>query len=201
MSEAELMQSAVAGDVAALSELLRQHAPLVRNQLSIDSKWQSAIDADDVIQVTLLEAFLRIDSFSPTGAGSFYRWLSRIADNNLRDAIKGLERLKRPPPAVQAARGADESCVDLIALLGVTSTTPSRVVGQKEARTALHAALAALPEDYQSVVRLYDLEGRSIADVAQAIGRSPGAVHMLRARAHARLTEIMSPAEFWSTIA
>ena len=51
----------------------------------------------------------------------------------------------------------------------------------------LNAALNTLPADYRTAVRLYDLEGRPVAEVAGTMGRSAGAVHMLRARAHERL--------------
>ena len=43
------------------------------------------------------------------------------------------------------------------------------------------------------MIRLYDLEGRPIAEVAAEMGRSSGAVHMLRARAHDRLRELLGP--------
>ncbi len=38
---------------------------------------------------------------------------------------------------------------------------------------------------------MYDLEGRSVEDVAGALGRTPGAAYMLRARAHRWLREIL----------
>jgi DNA-directed RNA polymerase specialized sigma24 family protein len=46
---------------------------------------------------------------------------------------------------------------------------------------------------------MYDLEGRPVQEVAQALGRSPGAVYMLRARAHRRLSEIMGTASRYVT--
>ncbi len=189
------MQRAVEGDTRALTELLRESAPRLREQLSIDKRWQSVLDVDDVLQVTFLEAFLKISSFVPGGANSFYGWLKRVAENNLRDAIKGLEAAKRPPPAVslQAPAGQD-SAVVLLDLLGYTSATPSRDAAAGEARSAVDRALDALPPDYATVIRLYDLESRAIDEVASAVGRSAGAVHMLRARAHERLADVIGPA-------
>ncbi|TWT45538.1 ECF RNA polymerase sigma-E factor [Phycisphaerae bacterium RAS1] len=196
----ERIARAIAGDTEAASSLLREYAPRLRAQLSIDPRWQSVLDADDVLQVTFLECFLKIKSFQPGGSGAFYGWLRRIAENNLRDAVKGLEAQKRPPPAVQAARGkSDESFVALYDLLRVTSATPSRAVGAGEMAGALERALAALPADYAQIIRAYDLEGRPIAEVAAETKRSPGAIHMLRARAHDRLRELLgSPSDFFS---
>ncbi len=188
------ISKACAGDTAALSDLLREHGPRVRALLSIDPRWQSVLDVDDVLQVSYMEAFLQIASFVPGGDGAFVAWLRRIAENNLRDAIRALEAQKRPPPAVQMRPpSADESAVALLEQLGVTQTTPSRAVAAGEVRSVLDDALARMPQDYARVIRTYDLEGRAIGDVAAQLGRSPGAVHMLRARAHDQLRSLLGP--------
>ena len=190
----ELVSRAIGGDADALSALLAEAAPRLRAEISIDPRWNSVLDADDVLQVTFLEAFLQVQRFQSAGPGAFYGWLRRIADNNLRDAVKGLERLKRPPPVAQmAAPAGGDSVVALFELLGVTTATPSRAAAAHELQSALDAALATLPGDYGVVVRKYDLEGLPIADVAAAVGRSAGAVHMLRARAHNQLAELLGP--------
>lgn len=146
------------------------------------------IDADDVMQVTYMEAFLQIERLSAKDPESFRAWLRRIAQNNLRDAIRELERLKRPHPDRRMHRPAgNDSYVTLIEVLGSSGVTPSRAVAAAEAAAVIQAALTQLPPDYARVITLYDLESLEIADVAEQLGRSPGAVHMLRVRAHDRL--------------
>ena len=44
-------------------------------------------------------------------------------------------------------------------------------------------AVAALPPDHRRVIELYDLEGKSIQEVAEEMGRTQGAIWMLRSRA------------------
>ncbi|MGE3182960.1 MAG: RNA polymerase sigma factor [Phycisphaerae bacterium] len=199
MATAERYQRAIAGDIAELSELLREAAPQLRPQIVINNKWQSVLDVEDVLQVTFVEAFLRIQSFDNVGDGAFLAWLRRIADNNLKDAIKGLERKKRPPPTAQAIHATGDSVVDLFALLGVTTTTPSRVIAKGEMQHSLDAALNELPPDYANVIRLYDLQGLAMAEIATRMQRSPGALHMLRTRGHARLKEIIGVDPFFAT--
>jgi RNA polymerase sigma-70 factor, ECF subfamily len=190
-----LVTRAVSGDVDALAALLYQHGPTIEEKLRIGKAWRAALDASDVMQVTYLEAFLEIGRFDPERAAAFPTWLRRIAENNLRDAIRGLERQKRPPAEQRAELPPHgDSLIGLCALLGATTTTPSRVAARGELQRALQLAVAELPADYALVVRRYDLEGRSIAQVAAELGRSPGAVHMLRARAHERLRELLGPA-------
>lgn len=199
---AELVRRAVAGDENALAGLLRMHGPAVERSLQIGEVYRSMIDTADVMQVTYLEAFLQIDRYDLTKGDQFEAWLRQIAQNNLRDAIRGLERQKQPPPRNRInPANRDESLVDLYDLLGHgTSATPSRDLRRNEVCGFLHRAIDALPERYGQVVRLYDIEGRSIAEVAQAVGKSPGAVHMLRARAHDRLrADIGNSSQFFST--
>lgn len=203
MAEAEdpRIRAAIGGDMAALSGLLREYGPRLREQLSIDKRWQSVLDADDVLQVTYLEAFQKVAGFLPGGPNAFYGWLKRIAENNLRDAIKGLEAAKRPPPALgMNIPASDQSVVQLFDILGVASTTPSRVAAVGELQSALGMALSALPADYAAVIREYDLNGKEIAEVAAILKRTPGAVHMLRARAHDHLKELLGPqSKYFST--
>jgi RNA polymerase sigma-70 factor (ECF subfamily) len=202
MAPDAILDKAMAGDEAALSELLRQAAPELRASLAgkIGKHWQSMLEPDDVLQVTFLEAFLRIRDFKPTGPGSHIAWLRRIAENNLRDAIRGLEADKRPSPRKRLhSPTAEQSFVALVEVLGVNTTTPSRDAAKGEAVGAMMHALRALPADYQKVIRLYDLEGLAAQEVATELGRSLGAMFMLRARAHDRLKdELGSASQFFS---
>lgn len=192
------IRAAVAGDVDAMTELLQEHAPAVERSLSISREWQSVLEPADVMQVTYLEAFSQITRFDPTRREPFRAWLQRIAENNLRDAIRGFERQKRPQPSRRVENPADaDSASDLYALLGVTSTTPSRVATREELVGRLNAALDALPDDYGRVVRLYDLQSLPIAEVSRQMGRSAGAVHMLRARAHEHLRTLLGSETGW----
>lgn len=194
----DLLARAVKTDADALSTLLERYGPQVEQGLRIARSWSSVLEPSDVMQVTYLDAFLQIERFDPTRSEPFSAWLSRIAENNLRDAIRGLERQKRPQPTNRVQpRSSEDGTAELYALLGTTTTTPSRKIRREEADTLLQAAMDALPDDYAHVIRLYDLEGRDIDSVATVLERSAGAVHMLRARAHNRLREILGSVSFY----
>ncbi len=205
---ARLIRKAVEGDESALESLLADAGPAVRTRIAskISSVWKSSLDEDDIMQVTYLEAFLEIERFSLRAGGdgsgnggsgrrAFAAWLTQIAENNLRDAIRGLERAKRPNPKNRvdggSVRGDDN---DLAQIFGMHSLTPSRDAATHEAGNMLEHAIGQLPADYAKVVRLYDLEGKSPEEVASEMGRSAGAVFMLRARAHDRLRRLLGSA-------
>ncbi|USN99902.1 MAG: sigma-70 family RNA polymerase sigma factor [Phycisphaeraceae bacterium] len=192
----ELLDRAQAGEREALIELLEAAAPRVRARIGpkISPHLRSSIDEDDVMQVTYLEVVTRFDTFHGGGSSGFIAWMARLAENNLIDAIRMLEAEKRPNPrnrvGAQAVAG-EESTYALIDLIGVTVTTPSKAAVAGEIREALNNVLAKLPPDYATVIRLYDLKGKPASEVAAELGRSEGAIYMLRARAHDRLRELL----------
>ena len=189
-----LVRAAVDGDRDAVATLLEGVGEALRARLrdKLGARWQSVLDADDVLQVTFLEVFLRVSHFDYRGPGSFEAWLHRMADNNLLDAVRALTAAKRLPPEkrVVLADGG-ESSVALVDAVGFTSGTPSRQAVAAETLVELRKAISQLPRDYERVLTLYDLEGLDVSDVAQRLGRSPGAVYMLRARAMDVLRESM----------
>jgi RNA polymerase sigma-70 factor (ECF subfamily) len=203
--EDALLEAALKGDRGALIQLLEKLGPRVRARITpkISGHHRAAMDEDDVMQVTYLEAVTRLASFRGGGASGFLAWLTRLAENNLVDAIRMLEAEKRPNPKKRVHRARvqpdADSMVALIELVGVTSTAPSSAVTQSEIRRALDVVLARMPPDYAQVIRMYDLQGQPAAAVATEMGRSEGAIYMLRARAHDRLRdELPSESKFFS---
>jgi len=155
-------------------------------------RWRSVLSEDDVMQQTYANAVAKIRQFTSGSESSFARWLETTARRNLSDALKMLAAEKRGGNRRPVRpRTADESLLDLWEVLSSTGTTPSGGASNDEATTTLRRAVDQLPEAYARVVKLYDLEGKPVEEVAAALQRSPGAVFMLRARAHERLHEIM----------
>lgn len=196
-SEEQLILRAADGNESALSILLETFGVQLHAELEarISAPYRGLVGADDVLQVTCLEAFLRIRSFVPGGPGSFLSWLRRIADNNLRDAIRELEREKRCSPVKRVHTGPhEESYVCLLETLAGTTTTLSRAASRQELVGVVDDALRRLPPDYEQVLRLYELEGLSAPEVARRMGRSHGAVRMLLARARECLGQALGSA-------
>lgn len=193
----DLVQRAARGERTALTALLEQHGPGVWESLAgeIPSRWQSVLSREDVMQQTYTDAILDVGRFSATSEEAFSAWLATLARRNLIDAIRMLEAEKRGGGRHRIEPASTgESFVALFETLGGSSRTASREAAVHEAQTAVQHAIEQLPDAYQRVVRMYDLEGCSAEHVASAMQRSTGAVFMLRARAHRRLAEIMGTA-------
>src|SRR5262245_47232337 len=86
MLDAEVFRKAAAGDQDAISHLLHAYGPQARRSLSINPQWQTLVTAEDVMQVTYLEAFMRFGQLQALDAESCTAWLTRVAQNNLKDA-------------------------------------------------------------------------------------------------------------------
>ena len=192
--ERPLLDKAVSGDADALSSLLKKYASGVRASISgqIPAKWQSLLSEDDVMQQTYADAFMDIEHFDPDEDGSFSGWLCRLAQCNLRDAIRMLKAVKRGGRRNRVEfDDPEKSAVVLVNLLAASGTSPSGWAAGREVKSLLGRAMDRLPPSYRLVVRMFDLEGQDIGTIARQLDRRPGAVYMLRARAHDRLRELL----------
>ena len=201
-SDSKLVVLAQKGDQDALRDLLRRSGPAVRERIAgrISSRWRALISPDDVMQQAYAEAVFNLPRFTDTEDGSFQGWLNRIAMCNLQDAIKALEAEKRGGGRQRMTSiVGEDGRVTLLRLLSSGGTAPEAAVSRDEAARLVDEAINRLPSVYQTVVRGIDLDGRPVAHLAEELGRSVGAVHMLRARAHDRLrVELGGPARFFT---
>lgn len=193
--ETDTLTAALAGEREALGRVLIACDAELRWHLSgrISAPYQSAVSIDDVLQVTYIEGCLRIGTLEDRTVDGLLRWLKVVAENNLIDAIRALNAGKRPPPSRQLRDSPEESAATFLAEFVGADTTPTHGARRSELSELIDRALSGLPPDYEKAIRLYDLDGKSIDEVAAAFVpvRSTGAVHMIRARAFDRLRELL----------
>jgi RNA polymerase sigma-70 factor, ECF subfamily len=127
--------------------------------------------ADDVIQETWLTAVRKVLAFDPD-AGGFHQWLCGIAANVLRNHL----RSRRRRSGRQEPLSGDEGRTDA-------------GVADRERAERVTAALAALPDRYEAVLRMKYLDRMSVADMAAANGETEKAVESLLSRARAAFRE------------
>lgn len=201
--ESDLVSRAVAGDAAAVQELLLLHYDPLAARLAhaIPADLQGTIAVEDVLQEAFADAVRRFTTFEARGDGAFGAWLGAIADNRLIDLIRAARALKRGGGQARIDAGAaDRSSVDdLLAQLAVNERTPSRSVAGHEAAGAIRRALDGLNEDYRTAIQLRYFDGLSVAETAARMNRTEPAIHMLCHRAIAQLRQLMgSESDFFS---
>ncbi len=183
---AQQVELATRGDEAALVELLRHLAPEIRADIAgrFPERHRGVASAEDVLQITMTDAFLAVRGKSFLRENDFLAWLKRIARNNLNDLIRMLDGPMRGGDLVRlAVDPVADSQTFVQGLFATESESPSLAMRAAEVHAALHAALAKLPTDYNCIVQARYFEQKSIREIAAFLGRSEGAVQMMLARA------------------
>jgi RNA polymerase sigma-70 factor (ECF subfamily) len=194
--EAELVRQAVSGDRAALLKLLGRSRQQLCQRVAhrIPTALRGVVDAEDVVQDAHVEVFRHIDTFELRDSDSFDRWIRTIALRKLRDAVRRQRAAKRgqgKSPIGPVAQSLEDSMIALLDLISAPGRTPSSVAARAEGVQAMQAAIGQLPEDYRKAVWLVHIEGRSVASVAKAMGRSEGAIRVLCHKARRRMRDIL----------
>lgn len=179
--------------------LLLDHAERLGSFVSsrIPAKHKTLIGVEDVLQDVWIAAFRGSHDFIPDGPDAFARWLTRIAERKLLDAVRHARAAKRGGDQSLAANGHDRSAsfLDLFCCVAaVGQRTPSSEDAAREAAHAVQIALISLPDDYRNAVTMYHIEGRPRSEVARRMGRSLPAVNSLLYRGRRMLRQRLGPA-------
>jgi RNA polymerase sigma-70 factor (ECF subfamily) len=166
--DAALIRAHVAGDPEAFGELVRRHR---------DRLWAVALrtlgdreEAADAVQDALISAYRSADRFR--GDAAVTTWLHRIVVNACLDRA----RRRQARPTVPLPE--HESIVD------THGPDP-------ETSLVVQAALAQLPADQRIPLVLLDMQGYSVAEIAQLLGVAEGTVKSRCARGRAKLAVLL----------
>jgi RNA polymerase sigma-70 factor (ECF subfamily) len=136
--------------------------------------------AEDLTSETFLRALRRIDSFSWQGK-DIGAWFTTIARNLVTDHVKSSRfRLEVTTADMLDADRADE---------GIEGEVLSRLQN-----AALLDAVKELKAEQQECIVLRFLQGLSVAETADVMGRTEGAVKQLQLRAVRALAKLLPPA-------
>ncbi len=198
----ERIAKAISGDRPALQELLLIHTPHLSRQIAakLPSSVRGLLEVEDVLNATFFQAFRNIGTLRQASERSFYAWLKTIAENQLRDALRTLQRKKRGGDYHRLhgpAKGDTSSIADLAEMLSDHGDTPSVLFARQEAIHALQVGIAGLPDDQREAICLHVLQEKSLAEAADAMNRTPGAIRALIHRAKQQLRDGLQQASVW----
>jgi RNA polymerase sigma-70 factor (ECF subfamily) len=198
-SEPALVAAAAQGDRLALERLLlANYDQLARRiALRLPTRLQATQAVEDILQQTFLQAFRDIGRFEPRPNASFGDWLGTVAEHRLLDAIKQHDRRKRGGGWGQVGSDNDSRLSPLLDWIAGTDTPPSGAAARSEALHALQVAIASLESDQRDAIRLRLLEGKTLEETAQALGRSTDAVRGLVHRGKQKLRDCLGRASQW----
>jgi len=173
--EARLLERAKELDPAALEAIYDRYSPKIYKY--IYRRLADAALAEDLTAQVFLRMLEAIHE-AKTWRTSFSGWLYRIAHNLVVDHFR---RRSRP------SRISLEDAPPLLSPDG----DPVEITDRKLARERLLLAMQQLTDEQAQVVALRFLEGLSIAEVAEAMNKSQGAVKALQYRAVIALRRLM----------
>ncbi len=177
-STAALLHRVRSGDEAARNRLFERYLPAFQRWAHgrLPPSARGLAETNDLVQVTLMRALQRIETFEPRREGAFLAYLRQILMNLVRDEIR---RANVRPLNVEL----DENLPQEI-------PTPMDDAMGAERLEAYEASLAALPERTREAVVLRLELGFTFAQVAEAIGSpSANAARMLITRALLKMAE------------
>ncbi len=185
------MQSEAGGDQRAL-EAYRDYLVLLA-RLQLGAGLQVKLDASDVVQQVLLQAHEARTQFRGSTEAEWLAWLRAILANALASQVRRFHTGARDLGRERSLEAElDLSSSRLEGLLAADQTSPSERAVHSEELGRLARALAQLPDDQRRVVELHHLQGLSVADVAQQMGRTRPAVVGLLFRGLKKLRELLA---------
>ena len=178
-----LVDALRAGDPDAFATLVRAwHGPMMgvaRGHVRTHAL------AEEVVQETWLAVLRGLPRFR--GQASLRTWVFAILGNRARTS--GVrERRSVPFSAVGDGDGDGPSPAER----ATPAPSAEAAAAGREALRDVCAAIAALPPAQRAVITLREVEGRSSADVAAAVGVSPGHERVLLHRARHGLREALA---------
>ena len=183
----ELIVLAKDGDKSALNQLYRVYGERVRwmVRFRMDRELRSQMESMDLVQDTLIHALSGLDDFTYKNEGDFVRWLSKIAENSLRDNLDKLHAGKRDIRREVPLGGYGPTTAGgFFGTPGpIEATTPSVIMSRKEDLNKLEKAIDKLRPEYREVIMLAKIEELSYSQIGDRLGKSTGAVKMLVSRA------------------
>lgn len=135
------------------------------------------VEPQDVLQDTFFEAFVHIDQFDPRDESAVYDWLAMIARHRMLDLIR-MHRSDKRGGGRERFGDADD-VIAILQSLAIYSRTPSQSAMSHEAAVVVSESMSRLEPQYSEVIRLRFLEGLSIKQSAERMGRTEAAITML----------------------
>ena len=189
----QLIERAQSGDMDARNTLFEK----CRNYIGflarshVESWIQAKVDSSDLVQQTLLEAHTGFEKFQGQSEGEWLAWLKQILRHNATDYVRRFGATKRKASREVAIGFTESFRATGAAELEDGGESPSQVLARREQEIEVADALATLPDDYQEIILLRNLQRLPFDEIAERMGRSRPATQMLWMRALRKLQSVL----------
>ena len=187
LEENDLVAALKKGDDSAFEQVVRQFGP---RMLAVARRFlTNEADAQDAVQDAFLSAFRGIEGFQE--GAKLSTWLHRIVVNAALMKLRTRRRHPETPiedllPKFQSDGHREGAPIDWA---GAEDTS----VLDRETQRVIRSKIDELPESYRTVLLLRDIEERSTAETAEALGMTETAVKTRLHRARLALRHLIDP--------
>jgi RNA polymerase sigma-70 factor (ECF subfamily) len=188
------MSKAMAGSTKAQGNSLEKYRDYLHllARLQLDPRLKGKLDPSDLVQETLLKAHEKQEQFRGQSDAERAAWLRQILANQLAEAVRRYTTGRRDVDRERSLEAAvEESSARLERWLSSSHSSPDQEAERQEQLLRLAAALAHLPDDQREAVELHHLKGYSVAQLAEHMGRSSGAIGALLYRGLKKLRSLL----------
>ena len=177
-----LVAATAAGDEHAFEQLFDRHR---RHVARIAGRFFAQREQiEEIIQDSFAKAYFALGAYHGTHAASFRAWLTQIAVNSCYDQLR---RARRRPEQALGEFEESESHELSSQLRAVTGDIESALVS----RDLASKLLARLSPEDRMVLTLLDVEGFSVAEIAEMTDWSISKVKVRAHRARAHLRKVL----------
>lgn len=180
MKEQSLVKRTLDGEQEAFGVLVNRYQRKVFNLAY--SMTRNRETADDLAQDIFIKAYCALKNFK--FRSEFGTWLYRIAMNHIKDYLRSGGRVWMVPFEDQVKDESDQENETVI--IEHDQETEQR-------RKIVHEGIRALPEKYQIILSLRDIQGFSYKEISQILRLSAGTVDSRLHRARKMLKNNISP--------
>ncbi len=174
--DSELIHASIDGDQFAFGELVKRHQDrLFASMLQVTN---NADTAEEVVQDTFVQAYIKLESFRHEAA--FSTWLFRIAFNK----FLRFKKLAKRHQHETLEPGQNEEPVDRYDL-------PDQMCIRSEACESVRTAMKRLDAMSRCILELREMKGLSYTEIGIALGIKLGTVRRQLSRARDKLQREM----------
>jgi RNA polymerase sigma factor (sigma-70 family) len=185
-------------DALAWDEFVTIYEPLVYRLARC--KGLQHVDAQEVVQEVFVAISRAIDNWDPQGDGRFRDWLFRISRNLV---INYLTRRKH-----RSLASGESGVAEMLAAVPARSEESAQWFALEERRQVFHYCARLLSQSVGGkqwqAFWLTAVQHRTVAEVAQELGMTAGAIYIARSRMMNRLRQevnrLLSVHEEWSSL-
>ena len=183
VTDSELLTGALQGDQRAFGRLYHRHRPGVQHLVL--SRVGDLDEAQDVVQVIFVRAFLGLDSYR--GDAAFSTWLTRIALNVTNSHLRRRMMARRWMESAEDPEFLPDALRE-----SAWSGNPEEVLVRKQEMALSLQTIEALPEKYRQPVWMRYVEDRSYLEIVEAFQVPIGTVKIWIHRGRLQLRESLA---------